>query len=474
MRRMIHRLTQKQCETSMPTSDLVPVWDIAGVKGELRHILHQGRPDKKGRLGRIKKMAAMAAQLENTGAMVKYRAKWYGDGYGLYLVVSSPNDPPKPGENRPIYRSWVFRWAVSGQVVVSKNGKARRLQRRIGLGPLATVPLARARELADLCRRQLQEGRDPLLVRKGRAAEHKMEQRRLHTLSAAVEEYWATHRQGWTAKHALDWKASFLHHLKPLLDLPVSKIDRASVVSTLKPIITSQIGRKLRGRLFQVLEMATANSWRDGENPAQWSHLKHSLPSHSQPVKRHDALKYQDAPEFMRRLRAVEGLTARATELLVLTGVRVAEVCAMRPEQLDLVAAVWTVPAQSTKTGKRSGQDHIVPLSDAAVSIIRKIEMTPGQPLFPIDDHAPNRLAKRLWTEYPIGAHGFRSTVRTFAASETDYAWEIGEAVLDHSISNDVAKRYIRTTWLDQRRALLQDYATFLSGGASGESMRPD
>jgi integrase len=272
-----------------------------------------------------------------------------------------------------------------------------------------------------------------------------------------------THAKGWTTKHAKDWEASF-QHAKPLLDLPVSRIDRPAVISTLKPIFTTEVGRRLRGRLYQVLEMSTARGWRDGENPAQWSTLKHSLPKNNKPSRPHDALDYKDAPEFFRRLQAIEGVKARAVELVLLTGVRVGEVRSLKPEHLDLDAAIWEVPAELTKTGKRSGKPHIVPLSTAAIECLAKVEMKPGALMFPIDDHAPNRLAKRLWSEYPIRCHGFRSTIRTWVANETDYAWEVGEAVLDHAVGSDVARRYLRTSWLDQRRALLQDYAAFITG----------
>jgi integrase len=475
MVRRINRLTQAMCEKAMPLEVVVPA-SQATVEAEMLKVLRSAKQqhlDRRSRIRRFAGLGGLGDRIEQAppGYMVKYKTRWLIDGAGLALIVSSPNNwKARPGEEkRPIYRSWVFRWSP-GDVVVSKTGKARKLHRVIGLGPLSTVPLARARELADCCRRDIQEGRDPLLMKRTKAAERKIAERRLHTLNMAIDEYMRTHseargtQRGWTPKHARDWKASF-DHIKDLLDLPVSRIDRPAVISALQPIFHTEVGRRLRSRLYQVLEMATAKGWRDGANPAAWSLLKHSLPNNHKAAQPHAALKYKDAPEFMRRIQAVKGVRGRAVELVLLTGVRVGEVLAMKPEHLNLDEAIWEVPAELTKTGKRSGQSHVVPLSTAAIECLKQVEMKPGELMFDIPVHEPNRLTQKLWPEYPIRCHGFRSTLRTWVADETDYAWEVGEAVLHHAVGSDVARRYLRTSWLDQRRALLQDYADYLRRG---------
>ncbi len=66
----------------------------------------------------------------------------HGDGGGLYLQVKSPEN-----------RCWIFRYAREDKV------------RYMGLGSLATVTLADAREQATKCRRLLQDGVDPIAAR---------------------------------------------------------------------------------------------------------------------------------------------------------------------------------------------------------------------------------------------------------------------------------------------------------------------
>ena len=71
----------------------------------------------------------------------------YADGDGLYLRITSTGT-----------KSWMFRFAQGGAT------------RDMGLGPLATVSLARARELAAEARRQRLEGVDPIETRNSRLA----------------------------------------------------------------------------------------------------------------------------------------------------------------------------------------------------------------------------------------------------------------------------------------------------------------
>jgi integrase len=60
--------------------------------------------------------------------------------------------------------------------------------------------------------------------------------------------------------------------------------------------------------------------------------------------------------------------SADVVRLLLLTGARVGEVLAMRWEQLNLEAGVWTKPAATTKQNKT----HRVPLSPPAVAVLTK------------------------------------------------------------------------------------------------------
>ena len=108
----------------------------------------------------------------------------YGDGGGLWLQVRDAE-----------HRSWLFRYAL--------HGKARQM----GLGPLADVTLADAREAAAACRRLLREGMDPIEHR--RAARAGAAEADGLTFREVAERYLAANEGAWrNEKHRYQWRAT--------------------------------------------------------------------------------------------------------------------------------------------------------------------------------------------------------------------------------------------------------------------------
>src|SRR5690606_24052566 len=119
--------------------------------------------------------------------------------------------------------------------------------------------------------------------------------------------------------------------------------------------------------------------WRSASNPATWKgNLSAVLPAPSKVAKTvsHPALAIDDAPRWFAALRKRAGTSARALELLALTAVRSGELRGMRWQELDLRAAVWTVPAERMKTKR----EHRVPLSAAAVVLLKAIRPASTNP----------------------------------------------------------------------------------------------
>ena len=63
--------------------------------------------------------------------------------------------------------------------------------------------------------------------------------------------------------------------------------------------------------------------------------------------------------------------------------------------------------------------------------------------------------------------HGFRSAFRDWAAEQTSYPGEVAEAALAHTVANKVEAAYLRTNYLDKRREMMADWATFCTQPAS-------
>ena len=225
----------------------------------------------------------------------------YGDGHGLYLQVS------KFGT-----KSWVFRYMIDG------------VPRKMGLGALHTVSLAEARKRAAEARLQVHDRLDPIGERKASRGAARLAAARAVTFKECADRYIEANRPGWrNPKHADQWYATFneTRHgerkfpatTAAINDLPVAAIDRALVLSVLKPIWHEkpETASRVRGRIESVLSFATVSEYRSGENPARWrGHLDQLLPARGKiaRVKHHDAIPYAEIPNFMAELRGKDSV----------------------------------------------------------------------------------------------------------------------------------------------------------------------
>jgi len=395
----------------------------------------------------------------------------YPDGGGLHLQVTGAGG-----------RSWVFRYWVSGR------------ERRMGLGSLHMVSLAEARDAAERARRLRFQGVDPLEERRGRqvgdgaesysAAPSASEPAQLVperpttalTFAAAVEAYIDGNRAAWrNEKHAKQWTSTLKTYAFPYMGaLALHEIEIKQVLAALQPIWIekSETASRVRGRVEAVLDWATAQGHRSGENPARWKgHLEMILPAKSKvaPVTHHPALPFAEMRAFMKRLAGVNGVAARALEFTILTAARTGEVIGAEWSEIDLTAGLWTIPA-----GRMKGQkEHRVPLSSHAVVILndaKKRALDRGAdalsgPVFPgmregqgLSNMSLLKVLKTL-NRRDLTTHGFRSTFRDWAAETTSYSGEIVEMALAHTIANRVEAAYRRGDLLEKRRGLMEEWA---------------
>jgi integrase len=375
---------------------------------------------------------------------------YFADGNGLYLQVTETGA-----------KSWIFRYAIRGR------------RRDMGLGSASLFTLAEAREKALEAKRLLASGIDPIEAKRARAAASAVETARLVTFRECAESYVESMRAGWrNRKHAAQWETTLETYAFPTIgELPVAEIDTGLVEKVLRPIWTTktETASRLRGRIESILDYARVSGHRSGENPARWKgHLDHILPAKGTvaKVEHHASLPYADMPAFWPRLQARDGLGARALELCVLTACRTGEVIGARWNEIDLDARLWTIPAGRMK----AGVEHRVPLSEPAITLLRKLAtirrgdlvfagQSAGRPLSNMTMLATLRRMKVAATP-----HGFRSTFRTWAAEKTSFPHEVAEAALAHTIESKVVAAYQRGDFFEKRRALMEAWANYCEG----------
>ncbi len=385
-----------------------------------------------------------------TAKSVEHQSKpgLYADGGGLYLQITPAG-----------VKSWLFRYM--------RQGKARGM----GLGPLHTISLAKARLRAQACRELLHEGLDPLEEKKRQLQQQRLEDAKNKCFRECAEAYIAAHRAGWkNAKHAGQWQTTLETYAYPLIgELSVAAIDIALVKRVLEPIWTSktETASRLRGRIESILDWATVQGFRQGDNPAQWrGRLDKLLPKQSRiaTVEHHPALPYRDMAEFFLQLQNQEGTAADALQLLILTATRTSEVINATWAEFDLAQGEWLIPASRMKAGR----EHRVPLSPTCIALLqRRQALSTGPYVFP--SPKPNRplsnmallqLLKRMG-RHDLTAHGFRSTFRDWAAECTHHPREVAEAALAHVLKDKTEAAYQRGDLFEKRARLMEDWAEY-------------
>jgi len=377
----------------------------------------------------------------------------YGDGGGLYLQVSDFNT-----------KAWVFRYMMAGRA------------RKMGLGDFDLVSLKDARKKRDAAYSLVVDGIDPIDDRAARKAAQVAESAKALTFKQCAEGYIAAHKAGWkSAKHAGQWEATLATYAYPIIGaLPVQMIETAHVMKIVQPIweTKTETASRVRGRIEKVLDRAKALKLRTGENPAAWrGHLDHLLPAKSQvsPVENHPALPYGELPEFMAKLRAKEGISARALEFTILTVARTGDTIGATWQEIDGEEALWTVPAARLK-GKKGARkrDHVVPLSKPAVALLESLPVE-GSYLFPggkegagLSNAAMSELLKGMGysPEYAT-VHGFRSAFKDWCSDMTAYPNEMSEIAMAHTVSDKVEAAYRRSDMRERRRRMMADWAAY-------------
>ncbi len=372
----------------------------------------------------------------------------YGDGGGLYLVVSATGS-----------RKWVFRYRWKTRLT------------DMGLGSASVVPLSKARERAAEARLKLADGVNPL--------QEKRASRAVPLFGAFADDLVTSVSHQWkNEKHRAQVKSSLETYAATLRAMPVDQIDTQSVLSALKPIWTSkaETASRVRGRIEWVLDAAKAAGFRSGENPARWKgHLDQLLPKRPRLSRgHHAALPFTDVPTFLVELRRRSAMAAMALEFTILTAARSGETRRATWREIDIANAVWTIPAEKMKAGK----EHRVPLSPGAVAILKTVaDLSNGDVddfVFPgtkggkhaLSDAAFSALLKRMGCDGELTPHGFRSSFRDWAGETTTFPRDVAEMCLAHAVGDATERAYRRGDALNRRREIMEAWGTFCAASS--------
>ena len=374
----------------------------------------------------------------------------YGDGRGsggLSLRV-------KRTARGHLAKSWGQRISVDGR------------PRNLGLGTWPHVSLAEARQKCVL--NLLARERGELVT--GR-------RRTVPTFAEAVEKVIAVHRAGWKdgGRQEKLWRSSLRDYaMQKLGERAVDRIQTADVMAVLLPIWNQKrvTAQRIWRRISAVMRWAVAQGYRE-DNPAGEA-IGAALPRNGVRPRHHPALPYAKVGGAIEtvRMSGAYPATVLAFEFLVLTACRSGEVRGALWKEMDLAEREWRIPAERMKAGR----EHRVPLSEGALAVLQEAQaladgsgvVFPSARGRPLNDVAISKLVRDLG----IGAvpHGFRSSFRDWAAECSDAPREVCELALAHVNTNAIEAAYRRTDLFERRRALMEQWATFLAGTGGGEA----
>lgn len=377
----------------------------------------------------------------------------HADGGGMYLLV------------RPAGRYWRMDYRFAEK------------RRTLALGVYPAVSLAKARQRRDSARELLADGVDP-------SAAKRQDRRTTLAVSAnsfevVAREFFATKSCGWSAKYAERWIGRLQKDLFPFLgSQPVSSISAPVLLDCLRrvekrgAIETAHSLRQAAGQVFRY----AVQTGRCERSPA--SDLHGAL----QTVRVKNMAAVLDPAKAGDLLRAIDGYSGQPTTraalaLSALLFQRPGNIRQMEWAWVDLSEATLTIPSEEMKRRvyeKANGRPHVVPLAPQALVILRDLQPLTGHGRYvfpslrtgerPMSDNTLNAALRRIgFAKDEMSAHGFRAMARTLMIERLQgIPAEVIEAQLAHGKSGPLGMAYDRAEFMDQRRRMMSEWATYL------------
>lgn len=378
-------------------------------------------------------------------AKPKEKAYTLPDSLGLSLYVANSG-----------IKSWHFRFTWLGK------------QARISFGTYPETGLKEARSRRDEAREDIARGVDPRESRKEKKAG--LIEAGGRTFRRVYDE-WLTFRKGSISPGTY----RIISNLMELDVLPtfggrqIDAIKRADVIGLIRRIekrgsIVTAV--KVRQRMGQVFSYAIATGLIES-NPTAEMHAVTEKGAQNRP---HPFLPFSELPKTIATIQqCVSGQQLRsAIMLMIYTASRPGEVRHAEWSEIDLEAAIWTTPAAKMKARR----EHAVPLPTQAVDLLKNmIPLTGGlryvftnrsDPTAPIGTNYANNVMDLCGLTGKQSPHGFRHLFST-EMNGRGYNRDWIERQLAHADSSFIRDVYNHATYLEQRRAMMQEWADLIN-----------
>ena len=399
----------------------------------------------------------MLTDLACKGAKSKTKPYKKSDSGGLYLLVN-PNGA----------KLWRLKYRFLGK------------EKLLSIGAYPLFSLAEAREAREVAKKLLATGIDPML--------RKREDKRVavrnaqNTFKAVALEWYDKRSKVWSDKHRLYVKRRMELDLFPYLaPRPVDAIDAPELLDVLRRIEkrgSLELVRKVKHVCSGVFRYGIATGVCSRDPSAD---LRGAFETRK--TEHYPALEIDELPDFLTALERNDARlfnrTRRAIRLLMLTFVRTTELIEAKWPEFDLDNAQWVIPGERMKTRK----PHVVPLSRQVLELLEKQKeetehlntdwVFPGQ-VRPRDHMSNNTILQAIWAlgyRGKMTGHGFRALAMSTIKERLGYRHEVVDRQLAHQHQSKIDRAYDRAQFLDEREAMMQEYADYVDALVSGKAV---
>lgn len=375
------------------------------------------------------------------------------DERGLYVLIN-------PNGNK----AWRFKYRFAGR------------EKLLSLGRYPEISLRDARDRRDQARQQLAHGVDPSRHRKEAAVAARIAS---GTFEAIALEWFGKRESTWATTHSSKIKRRLEKDIFPYLgSTPVAMVTAPMILQMAKRIEGRGAGETAHRAVQncgQVMRYAVATGRAMSDpTPALRGALAPTQEKHHASITEPKAV-----GALMRAIEGYQGspVTRAALRLAPLLFVRPGELRGAEWVEFDLDAAEWRIPAVRMKMN----QTHVVPLSRAAVEILRELYRLTGKGryTFPgvrgrgrhMSENTINAALRRLgYTKEDMTGHGFRSMASTLL-NEQGWHRDAIERQLAHAERDRIRGAYNYAEHLPERRKMMQAWADYLEGLARGATV---
>ena len=366
----------------------------------------------------------------NSTALAKLSDGWYSDGNGLYFRVLNNE------------RYWVFRKMVNG----------KRLTESLGKFPDISLKVAR-KEAIKKQYSCLTKGIKP------RITFENFYEEAIRSLND-VRKWKSSRRLPNTLSQFKTYVVPYLGHKA------VNEITVDDIHETLKPIwgVKHETAKAILSTLKLLFGYAQQKGYRDSsDNPAVWDGKLSVLlpPTGKIYTKKHRAAPIiSEVPGMVANWYSLSDIRLKCAIFGLLTACRAQEFILARWDEIDFEKAVFTVPPERRKDGKKI--PFCVPLAHQAIDLLNSIQRNSD---LVFKDQADVITSTWLLTHlrkigYEYTLHGMRSTFSDWCA-ENGKDPILREKSLCHATDNAVGQAYQRSDLLEQRRPLMQEWADY-------------